>query len=494
MLLNNTQPKYLQYSVQSFGQDYTQRSLYNLTSKDLRRLASHSSQKRKRNDYDYDEEAEEEEEYEFGERRIGYHPGTGAAGAGTVVSSSGARQGQSQGQTRENALVKNVPLEKTQAIYAFSVSSPGIVRIERIIDRSDNDVRIPHENAETARILVVPCPSATFAGRADATLSEVSAFCAGDDATLSAGSSEKSQVEVFGYPPLRLSYHKLVGSTGKRESYAIDSIAPDGAILSSHSLSGESLSRRSPKAGMTQHQVVLSSSDLGGGPAVLPQAIKVPLNISLVEAGPHLYRLDKVADACGNSLDFSALRERYSSSSSDPLAASGSADGKAPGGFGSKLAHRGKPSLASTLERISSRKMLVYPRSRVSFVGCGTGASASASAGGPSVKLLQGKKTNLQLAIRGDSLPQRQPIEDGPWEVRVRYEPEQDNTAQNSDTAVAKQRIGWEKTFKLSKKNEVLEVDQPGQYSVTALSGAHCSGDVLEPSEVSNGALICYTC
>lgn len=487
LLLNNTQPKYLQYSVQAFGGDYADRRLYNLTSKDLRRLATHGSQRRRRNDYDYDDEAEEQEEYDFegssgtiGQRVIGYDMGSDASGSSAMVAANGVSAASSHAQARENAIVRNVDLQKTQSIYSFSVTTPGIVRIERIIDKSDNDVRIPHEASESAKMLVVPCPSASFSAIGGGT--DVKAYCSGDDATAAAG-REGQDVEVFGYPPLRLSYHKLIGNTDRRESYSIDSIAPDGAIVASRSSTSGRSGKRDPKNGRQQQIVLGSQETLSGSPAV-PQIVRVPLNISLIEPGAHLYRLDKVTDACGNSLDFSALRERYASSVSDGTAAAKAGEHKASGGLGSKLAHKGKQSVAATLEQISSRKMLVYPRSQVSFVGCGTGSVAGSGVpgAGQPVKVLKGKRANLQLSVNTEGSAQKQGLEDGPWDVKVRFEPEE--AEDRSDKVVVKTIQGWEKTIKLGKKSDLLEIDQPGRYSIVSFSGSHCSGEILEPSEV----------
>ena len=469
----------MQYSVQSFGGSYANRRLFNLTSKDLKRLATHGSQKHRRNDYDYDEEAEEEEEYDFdlggrsggtlGQRMIGYDVAKDAAGSGSLVSSSGVQSGGSYSQAKENALVRNVNLQKTQSIYGFSVSTPGIVRIERIIDKSDNDVRIPHESSENAKMIVVPCPSASFTKGGKS-------FCAGEDATRLAQQDEAFKVDVFGFPPLRLSYHKLAGSSGKREAFSVESIAPEGAVVASHSPLDTRSGRKGTQASRHQQVVLAPSEESGSGNPMVPQIISVPLNITLNTPGSHLYRLDKVTDACGNSLDFSSLRERYSTSASQDAASTGETTVK--GSLAGKLAHRGKQNVAALLEQASSQKMVVYPRSQVAFVGCGTGSVSGNGAGGAGqpIKLLRGKKASLQLVVRTEGQQQNQALDDGPWEAKVRFEPEAAEPGSSTG--------GWEKTVKLAGKNERLEIDAPGTYSIVGLTGSHCSGEVLEPSEV----------
>jgi nucleoporin POM152 len=387
------------------------------------------------------------------------------------------QSGGSYSQAKENALVRNVNLQKTQSIYGFSVSTPGIVRIERIIDKSDNDVRIPHESSENAKMIVVPCPSASFTkGGKSAALSPVKSFCAGEDATRLAQQDEAFKVDVFGFPPLRLSYHKLAGSSGKREAFSVESIAPEGAVVASHSPLDTRSGRKGTQASRHQQVVLAPSEESGSGNPMVPQIISVPLNITLNTPGSHLYRLDKVTDACGNSLDFSSLRERYSTSASQDAASTGETTVK--GSLAGKLAHRGKQNVAALLEQASSQKMVVYPRSQVAFVGCGTGSVSGNGAGGAGqpIKLLRGKKASLQLVVRTEGQQQNQALDDGPWEAKVRFEPEAAEPGSSTG--------GWEKTVKLAGKNERLEIDAPGTYSIVGLTGSHCSGEVLEPSEV----------
>lgn len=531
VLLNNTSPKYLQYSIQSFEQSYDERTLFNLTSKDLKLVASPSKRRsrwrRNHFDYDYDEEAEEEEEADFagrsgtiGQKLVGYEGGSdGDDGAVAAVSGSpkpselgratGGGEGQQHG--RDIAYIRNYELQPTQSIYAFSVSQPGIVRIERILDSAaENDVRIPHSSSDSAKILVVPCPSAAFSqelGSSRGIQTPVQNACVGDSALspsvagageIIAAKQAGFSVDVFGYPPLRLTYHRLLGAGNKRESLTIDGIAPDGALLTSHAAGGKNVHKRSAAIASGSHaqqqQLVLAGEHAHAAESnglLRPQSIIAPLNVSFSTPGSHLYRLDKVVDAFGNALDLSSLRERHGSPSQDGQSSKQPGSDKATesGGKGGKLAAalKGKrsPSIHSLLESAATRRLMVYPRSSVQFLGCGAAsAGQSGSGAGQGVKLLKGKKASLQFAIRTEGPPQSPAsaaagLDDTPWNVRVKFTPEA------SDDEGASAEKGWERELQASRKTEALEVDRPGKYSLVGLDGAHCSGQVLEPSEVS---------
>lgn len=514
VLLNNTTPKYLQYSLQEFGEPFESRRTFNLTNKDLKQIATHKSQQRFARgalDYDsFDEELEEEEEFDFasgsgntiGQRLIGYDGTYDSDSArGTSVDAPVF-----PGSARENAFLRHIKLEKTQAIWSFNINRPGIVRIERIIDKSDADVRIPSPKGENGRTLVVPCPSATFhrteqdkkqlSQRKKPSSSEVALVqdaCQND----SEDSIQPISVDVFGFPPLKLSYSRSLGR-GKRESHTIDGVAPDGAILASHSqktTGGSSAkARKSPIDGETaSSQQLVIGHEAPHGPVLKPQVLSVPLSMPLSTVGLHQYRLEKVTDACGNSVDFTALRDRYGEGASP--------DYPTKGGKGSSMVHSksagSSQALGATLQLASSRRLSVHPRSRVSFYGCGTGAVGSASnrrtsAGGTAgqpIKLLRGGTAGLSLRAGSISSPTTQDakdvLSDGPWKVKVSFEPDTPDIGDYASSSAIAQRTGWTREIKMQNEEDTLQVDQPGKYKILSVSGSHCGGEVYEPSEVS---------
>lgn len=517
VLLNNTTPKYLQYSLQEFGEPFESRKTFNLTSKDLKQIATHKSQKRfARGALDYDsvdDELEEEEEFDFasgsgntlGQRLIGYDGTYDSDSArGTSVDAPVF-----PGAARENAFLRHIQLEKTQAIWSFNVGRPGIIRIERIIDKSDADVRIPSPKGENARILVVPCPSASFhhteqekrqsaqRKKSIARSSEgeglVQDACQND----SEDSLQPITVDVFGFPPLKLSYSRSL-ARGKRDTQTIEGIAPDGAIIASHTekIGGKSSSnpKGSPStdgASGSSQQLVLGH-EAPHGPALKPQILSVPLSMPLSTVGLHQYRLEKVTDACGNSVDFSALRDRFGEGSSTDYPTKS-------GGKSSSLVHSksagSSQAFGAVLQLAAGRRLSVHPRSRVAFYGCGTGAVGSASSrrssgggtAGQPIKLLRGGTASLSLragsisgAIGQDS---RDTLSDGPWTVKVSFEPDTPDSG-DLGAGTGAQRTGWTKEIKMHDEEDILRVDQPGRYRILSVSGSHCGGEVYEPSEV----------
>lgn len=517
VLLNNTTPKYLQYSLQDFGEPFESRKTFNLTSKDLKQIATHKSQQRFARgalDYDtFDEDLEEEEEFDFAsgsgntiaQRLIGYDGTYDSDSArGTSVDAPVF-----PGSPRENSFLRHIKLEKTQAIWSFNVNRPGIIRIERIIDKSDADVRMPSPRAENARIVVVPCPSATFHHTEQETRqlaqkrkqSGKGALTAGlvQDACQQ-GTEENSlplSVDVFGFAPLKLTYSRSIGK-GKRESRSIEGIAPDGAILASHTEKGAGSAAKARKSGAdndgpASQQLVLGHT-APHGPLLKPQVLSVPLSMPLTTIGMHQYRLEKVTDACGNSVDFSALRDRYGNDANPDYPTKG---GKASSLIHSKSAGSSQ-ALTASLELASSKRLSVHPRSRVSFYGCGTGAvgsssnrrTSSAGTAGQPVKLLRGGRASLPLKAGsiggGAGQDPREILSDGPWKVQIAFEPETPDVSDSapSSNAVVKKE-GWTREIRMQNEEDVLQVDQPGRYRILSVVGVHCGGEVYEPSEVS---------
>ena len=461
----------------------------------------HSARRRIYDDEEDDDVADAGEEYDFtassgtlGQQLLGYD------GALNVENAIGYSPHSSS--AKEAAYLRHIQLEPTQSIWTFSVTQPGIIRIERVIDKSDNDVRIPAAAAESARILVVPCPSASLSSSSSSSPSPesngptnpIQAVCQGDDPS----SSLNLSVDVYGYPPLKLNYHRILGGTGARDAQIIEGIAPEGAVLSPHSYlgSGNKNHKASLNPPALQNALIQTPpAGTAGRDMTIPTTVSVPLNISLATAGSHLYRLDKVTDACGNTFDINVMRERYSSMSSAQAERKDQASKAAAigdrGDTGLKVSHS-RAALTSRLQGISEARILVYPRAQVSFVGCGTGSvgggGSSAGTGGRPVKLLRGQHTSLQLRVTSPaSVSSNQGFaDDVPWSVTVKFEPEAPDMAGTEEPGEKSVPAASEKEVVLKRRSDSLIVQEAGLYSISRFHSAHCMGDILEPTEVTS--------
>ncbi len=112
-------------------------------------------------------------------------------------------------------LYRREDLEDTQSITFIKVTKPGIVKLERVVDSSSSNEARVFQN----EVLVVPCPTAQFA---DDSISR------GHDLRC-AGSTEQLSIQVFGFPPLSLTWHKEIN--GRRQHMAVDGIQDNKEVL-----------------------------------------------------------------------------------------------------------------------------------------------------------------------------------------------------------------------------------------------------------------------
>jgi nucleoporin POM152 len=161
-----------------------------------------------------------------------------------------------------------------------------------------------------------------------------------------------------------------------------------------------------------------------------PQNVTVPLTVTLDTLGTYLYVLESVSDALGNVMHAGSQAE----------------------------------SVGESFHDHTTRSVTVLSRPSVSFRHCGAGSPAS---------LLIGSETSLSLALKGsDQL-------DTPWNVKVNYAPPSDDEVSIS----YKNLKAWTKTVTSSedRKDVVLRVNTPGEYSIAGVKGKYCDGDVLSP-------------
>lgn len=500
LLFNNSEPKYLQYSIAPLGVTADSdgndgRVYYNLTQKDLTLIASGAAKAMFKlgsrssiledvhdlgDGFDVDEDSLQvamREERDFAsssgtlaQRLLGYD---GRSDAEAPSAPSGVGLNQMRDLARQ---LKSVRLQSTQSVWAFRVHTPGVVRIERVLDSANNDVRIPRAQVDDsqrpqnsgARFVIAPCPQASFmrragGGDAEDTVIGCQTDLAAPDKRASADSNAFS-VSVYGYPPLRLSWHKVnTGMTrgNAREEFRVDGIVEAGTVLSALA-APVSKKRDAPKAGdsQTQQQLALVPLNKQALSSIQePILATVPVNVSFDVAGNFVYRLDRITDGAGNLFDFSALREKLNPDD---------------GGAASTPVHK-RQKQQDPLALSAERKAKVYPRSRVSFVGCGTGTTlGNSGSGGQAIKLLEGATAKLQLRVSAASESGNYAIgspDDGPYELK--YTKELDGIEEVT-----------EQTLKLAKRSESLPVTQAGLYSITAFGSSVCGGEVHEPSEV----------
>ncbi|PCH34046.1 hypothetical protein WOLCODRAFT_130155 [Wolfiporia cocos MD-104 SS10] len=244
VLLNNTHPNIVQYSLTPLGaneRSKTKSELVELTSKDLQaienerleglQIARTSTFKRDPDDFDeYDDDEDDEDS------------------------------------------ATSPALPHTQTRVHLRVNKPGRLRLERVVDSSNVDARLVYPGEVT----IVPCPRAEFAAGAGAA-GEDDTRCAVPGLTTGVGEELNLDIDVYGVPPLSLRWHKEV--SGKRESYMVEGIEKPG-----HSHQEE---ERALAGTLGQRS---------------PEDLRIPLTVTLDALGTHTYVLESITDAIGNTI------------------------------------------------------------------------------------------------------------------------------------------------------------------------------------------------
>ncbi|KZT30885.1 hypothetical protein NEOLEDRAFT_43466 [Neolentinus lepideus HHB14362 ss-1] len=185
VLLNNTSPIHLQYSLTPLGVafDSPGRVLYNLTMRDLngieRKLQDEYAARAaipKQGGYDSDEYDEYDDDDNEGD---------------TLSSTS-----------------RSV-LQKTQSVVHIAIDKPGVLRLHRVLDSSKVDARILY----ASEVVIAPCPRVEFA---DAHPAKMGVRCAGADQSI------EFAISMYGVAPLSLRWHRDVN--GKREHFMVEGI------------------------------------------------------------------------------------------------------------------------------------------------------------------------------------------------------------------------------------------------------------------------------
>ena len=161
-------------------------------------------------------------------------------------------------------------LQKTQSIVHIKLSKPAIVRLERVIDSSGVEARlvIPSE------ALVVPCPKAEFVQEKTQTADNIR--CMGQDPDV------QLMMDIRGIPPLSLRWSRAIN--GRKEVFLVEGIEGDG---------------EKPVTSETEAVQVNIRARTTRSVAA-PEELQVPLTVSLNTPGVHVYTLEEVMDAVGN--------------------------------------------------------------------------------------------------------------------------------------------------------------------------------------------------
>ncbi|KAL7272728.1 hypothetical protein RUND412_004444 [Rhizina undulata] len=295
-------------------------------------------------------------------------------------------------------LMKKAPREDDPDLHhlPYIVKQPGLYRLTKVKDVSMLDVRVYRSEA-----LVVPCPKAVLKNSG----SEKKDKCKGEMTNLA--------LEVQGLAPLQVTYTREL--KGRATVFTVQSIHPENyesPLLSGFNGDGTLAEQGDPGLAWMQ-----------------PQTIAVPLNESLGSSGDWVYAIDKVGDACGNSVDYNALHE------DDEL-----------------MIPRG-----SSL----TQKLVVHERPQVRFFGCDPQNP---------MDLPKGRSGALPLQLFSEQ-------QDVPYDVRFTFTPDHKLLSASEHAPDAKI-----KDHRLKAHNDIVAIKEPGLYTIKSISSGFCAGDIMEPA------------
>ncbi|KAG6910514.1 hypothetical protein DXG01_009933 [Tephrocybe rancida] len=178
VLLNNTSPAEVKFSLTPLGQDVPE--FFELTAKELKaieqdRLAASQASRPTTSAQD----SEDYDEYDNDEDTVADPRGT------------------------------HTSLQSTQSIAHLRISRPGTLRLVSLLDHSRIPVRIPYSATAT----IVPCPAVQFVDKEPA---EGNVRCSGHESDL------QLMIRVYGVPPLSLRWLKTIN--GRREHFLVEGI------------------------------------------------------------------------------------------------------------------------------------------------------------------------------------------------------------------------------------------------------------------------------
>lgn len=408
ILFNNSIPHLLQYSITNFTT--REKSLRNLTHTQLKSISKQKKKQKTLEDWLEDEE--------------GDWSSLDTDNRVQPVQSTRPR-------TQQSTTIDELKLSSTQHLYHLDVFHTGVIRLERVLDKENMDVRISRTEA-----LVVECPWASFSsdpstshsagGNADKKFIPWPSSLTSNgakDTHKCLGNTEDFGLVVKGLAPLSLTYQQIIN--GQRKSIKLDGITSAEFLTPLLSVDASTLSEKLSISHRPEYTWAESNS------------IEIPLNISLTTPGRHTYQLDSLVDACGHRFDFDQPRESYPSQ------------------------------IGFQREYVHSKTVQVHSKSQISFDGCG-------NIDDEPMRLLKGKSVALRMTI------QKQPdLPDPPWTVGLSYQPSK-SLSQPESTLPSS--TPWKKELVFHDLEKIFSATEPGIYEITNLQGKYCEGDVLVPS------------
>lgn len=315
-------------------------------------------------------------------------------------------------------------LSPSESLYYLPVTAIGSVRLESVLDADGVPIRIRRKRGVEGweETKIVRCPRAGF--ELKESKKEAHRCLAGV-----APESWSLELAVSGQEPLNVKWHSKEGDSPRRKADELEGI-------------------------------------VGGAATVKDGIVRVPMNVSLTRAGRTTYFLDSVVDGCGNEVSFAGQSSSDSTSDS-------TGNSQAVVLSSSKNSKKARPVLPGMVD---SRSVVVYRPPEIAFSGqCGRGED---------VKLLQGKKTTLEIRLSGveqEIEEERRRLRNGGkkgeelWTVTVKFTPESGkSTSRDLQTSISTVR---------------LDVQEAGSYEIVSVKSKYCAGVVLVPSTVSGQSL-----
>ncbi|KAG8930377.1 hypothetical protein FRC02_004294 [Tulasnella sp. 418] len=250
ILLNNSRPTTIQYSISALGKKSAKHTL-TLNSREITKL-----DKEFREHYhimqvsssSVDDSEPYDDEYENDEYDINSHKYQ----AKRIQDQTNPHASHRRLLSSQQQQFYQLPLQSTQSITHLRINRPGTIRLERLISDKAGVRIIPNE------VMVVECPTAEFQ-KADINRKECS------------GVTRELFIQAKGVTPLKVKWHREIN--GKRENFVIEGIE--------------------------------GSPEVSNVPVA--EDVKVPIKLSLDAVGKHRYFIDSLVDGLGNVFDPSML-------------------------------------------------------------------------------------------------------------------------------------------------------------------------------------------
>ncbi|KAI5295950.1 hypothetical protein KEM52_006327 [Ascosphaera acerosa] len=273
----------------------------------------------------------------------------------------------------------------------LSVRKTGVYRLRRVVDDSKLEVR-----RRPLDTLVVACPRARF-------LDSPEHRCKGQLSNVT--------LQVEGTPPLKVKYRRRRNDLDQGES--IQSVQPEYL--------------RSPLVS-TLGSKLLITTETPELEWARKHQFQLALNETLASTGEWLYAVEEVHDACGNHVNYTAIREEQYRSSSKDCA---------------QVHH-----------------FQVHERPIVSLQGCNAQSYLEAP---------KGRAVGLPVTFHSNG---HQASQEGPYKITYAYS----NDSQAGSASAELRDIS------MSQMHQQPLIREPGWYSLNSVSSKFCSGEVFEPS------------